>query len=121
MKRMLCVAGALFALSATGASAQPYINLTGQFVCVQGCTSAAPGALAFVTQNGWELNLTNEAGVPARAWIDYPGHMWIDAWGEGAIYSPDGNGIQFNSGAVWQRFVPPPPPPPLPPRHYRHR
>lgn len=49
MKRMLCVAGALFALSATGASAQPYINLTGQFVCVQGCTSAAPGALAFVT------------------------------------------------------------------------
>ncbi len=119
MKRMFCVLGALFAFGATGASAQPYVDLSGQFVCVQGCMSSAPGALAFVTQNGWDVNLTNEAGASSRAWIDWPGHMWVDAWGEGAIYSPDGNSIQFDRGAVWQRFVPPPPPPPLPPRHHR--
>jgi hypothetical protein len=121
-KRMFCVVGALLALSATGASAQPYINLSGQFVCVQGCVTTAPGALAFVTQNGWDVNLTNEVGASSRAWIDWPGHMWVDNWGEGAIYSPDGNTIQFNSGAVWQRFIPPPPPPLLPPRYHRvHR
>jgi hypothetical protein len=120
MKRMFCVLGALLALSATGASAQPYVNLSGQFVCVTGCASTEPGALAFVTQNGWDLVLTNEAGASSRAWIDWPGHMWVDAWAEGAIYSPDGNSIHFNSGAVWQRFVPPPPPPPPPPpRHHR--
>ena len=109
MKRMFYVLAALSAFAGTSASAQ--VNLSGQFVCVQGCMSAAPGQLAFVTQNGWELNLVNEAGAASRAWIDWPGHMWVDVWNEGAIYSPDGNTIQFDRGAVWQRYVPPPPPP----------
>jgi hypothetical protein len=110
----------LIAFSGTSASAQLAINLSGQFVCVQGCMSGAPGAFAFVTQNGWDVNLTNEAGASSRAWIDWPGHIWVDAWAEGAIYSPDGNSIQFDHGAVWQRYVPPPPPP-LPPVRHRYR
>jgi len=67
--------------------------------------AAGPPALAYVTQTGWELNLVNEAGIPSRAWIDYPGHIWVQNWNEGAIYSPDGMIIQFNHGTVWQRVV----------------
>ncbi len=63
---------------------------------------------AFVTQNGTELNLVNEAGQPSRAWIDYPGHLWAERWNEGAVFSPDGLSIQFDDGTVWNRFVPPP-------------
>jgi hypothetical protein len=99
----------LFALMTGGASAQEL--LSGQYVCVQNCLG--PG-IAYVTQNGWDLNLVNEAGVPSRAWIDHPGHIWADNWHMGAIYSEDGLTIQFNNGAVWRRYVPmPPPPPPL--------
>jgi hypothetical protein len=91
-----------------------YINLSGQYQCVQACRG--PGA-AFVTQNRWELNLVNEVGQPSRAWIDYPGHIWAQYWDIGAVYSPDGLMIQFDNGSVWQRVVlvpvPPPPPPPL--------
>ena len=58
----------------------------------------------------------NEVGEPSRGWIDYPGHIGADDWREGAIVSADGITIQFDNGAVWQRFVPPPPPPPPPPR-----
>ena len=111
MKRVVYVLAALSAFVGTGALAQVVGNLTGQFVCVQGCMSSAPGQLAFVTQNGWDINLANEAGASSRAWIDWPGHMWVEVWNEGAIYSPDGNTIQFDRGTVWQRFVPPPPPP----------
>src|SRR5262249_57705357 len=50
------------ALLATDASAQG-VNLT--------------GPLAFVTQNGWELNLVNEVGEPSRGWLDYPGRLSI--------------------------------------------
>ena len=111
MKRVLYVLAALSAFAGTCASAQVVGNLSGQFVCVQGCMSSVPGQLAFVTQNGWDVNVVNEAGASSRAWIDWPGHMWVEVWNEGAIYSPDGNTIQFDRGAVWQRFVPPPPPP----------
>src|SRR6516225_92264 len=38
-------------------------------------------------------------------WIDYPGHIWVAAWNEGAFYSPDGMIIQFDNGSVWQRVV----------------
>jgi hypothetical protein len=114
MKRTLLAAAAMAALASGGGSAlaQPFVNLTGQFVCVTNCATTAPGALAIVTQNGWEVNLVNEVGMASRAWIDYPGHMWVDRIGEGAIYSVDGNTIQFDRGTVWQRFIPPPPPPP---------
>jgi hypothetical protein len=101
---------ALFALSALGttaASAQvPF--LSGEYQCIQNCLGVAPG-VAFVTQNNWDLNLVNEVGQPSRAWIDYPGHIWAEYWNEGAVYSPDGLTIQFDNGAVWHRFVPPPP------------
>jgi hypothetical protein len=105
--KMLGAVLAFSVLTATGASAQ--VPLSGQFQCIQNCVG--PG-LAYVTQNGWDLNLVNEVGQPSRAWIDYPGHLWAEYWNEGAVFSPDGLRIQFDSGVVWQRFVPPPPPPP---------
>ena len=58
-----------------------------------------------MTQADWQLNLVNEAGMPSRAWIDYPGHIWAEAWNEGAFYSPDGMTIQFDNSTVWQRVV----------------
>jgi hypothetical protein len=90
-------------LAATDASAQ-VLNLSGQYQCIQGCMppNAAP---AFVTQNGWDLNLVNEIGQPSRAWVDYPGHIWAEYWHEGAVISPDGLTIQFDSGSVWQRII----------------
>jgi hypothetical protein len=107
MRSKLIAAAAMVAsIGATAASAQALaINLSGQFQCVQGCRGPGP---AYVTQNGWELNLVNEVGQPSRAWIDYPGHLWAQYWHEGAVYSPDGMTIQFDNGSVWQRFVPPP-------------
>jgi len=122
MKFKLFAAAVLLAcasmgIATTGASAQDVVNLSGEFTCVQGCMNNSPGP-AFVTQNGWTMNLVNEAGQPTRAWIDRPGHLWADFWQEGATYSPDGMVITFDSGTVWQRgFIPPPPPlPPMPTR-----
>ncbi len=105
------------ALSATmlasSASARG-INLSGQWQCVASCL-APPGSFAYITQNCWDLNVVNEAGMASRAWVDYPGHIWIDRANQGAIYSPDGFTLQFDSGTVWQR-APVLPPPPLPSR-----
>jgi hypothetical protein len=115
MKMMLGAVFAFSVLAATDASAQAVIS--GPYQCVQNCQG--PG-LANVTQNGWDLNLVNEAGAPSRAWIDYPGHFWADYYNMGAVYSPDGVRIQFDNGTVWVHYVPPPPPPPPPPRRYRH-
>jgi len=84
------------------------LNLSGQFQCIQACTGPGP---AYVTQNGWQLNLVNEVGAPSVGWIDYPGHIWAQNWNEGAVYSSDGMTIQFDNGSVWQRYIPPPPPP----------
>lgn len=111
-------ATALFiALAATGASAQDVVNLTGQWQCVTLCLGP-PGGLAFITQNGWDMNVVNDAGVPSRAWIDYPGHIWLESANEGAVYSPDGLTLQFDRGTIWQRapLLVPAPPPPLPSR-----
>ena len=105
------------ALIATDASAQG-VNLTGPYRCMQGCVAARPGDIAFVTQNGWELNLVNEAGQPSRGWVDYPGRIWIARANMGAIYSPDGMTIQFDNGTIWQRA---PEVPPGPPPHRRRR
>jgi hypothetical protein len=101
-------------LVATAASAQVNgVDLNGRYQCVRGCASAAPGVFAFVTQNGWELNLLNEVGIASRAWVNYPGRLWVDQPQVGAIYSPDGLTIQFDNGTLWQRApeLPPPPPP----------
>ena len=73
---------------------------------------------AYITQNGPELNVVTEAGVPSRAWSDWvnpANRIWIAALFQGAVFSPDGILIQFDNGTVWQRELPPPPPP------HRHR
>jgi hypothetical protein len=79
-------------------------GLSGQFQCIAGCAGGIVGP-AFVTQNGWDLNLVNEVGQPSRAWIDYPGHIWVQSWNEGAVYSADGMTIQFDNGTVWAKNV----------------
>jgi hypothetical protein len=106
--KLLSVFAMLTALAATDASAQG-INLTGQFRCVQGCAGGLQGQPAYVTQNGNNLNLLNEAGEPSRAWIDWSGHIWADGWHEGALFSSDGMTIQFDRGTVWQRDLGEPP------------
>jgi hypothetical protein len=110
MKMVLSAIAMSAAVVATDASAQG-VNLTGPYRCVAGCVGAGPG-LAFVTQNGWELNLVNEVGEPSRGWVDYPGRLWIARANLGAIYSPDGMTIQFDNGTIWQRALEAPPPPP---------
>jgi hypothetical protein len=77
-------------------------GLSGQFQCIAGCAGGGP---AFVTQNGWDLNIVNEIGQPSRAWIDYPGHIWVQSWNQGAVYSTDGMTIQFDNGTVWAKNV----------------
>jgi len=100
--KVLFIATALSAtVLASGASAQG-VNLSGPWQCVALCLGP-PGGIAYITQYGWDLNVL--AGVPSRAWIDYPGHIWFQIGNQGAIYSPDGYTIQFESGTVWQRDV----------------
>jgi len=107
--KLIALGAVVAALAGPSASAQPVWNLSGQFRCVQGCLGPGP---AYVTQNGWDLNLVNEVGQPSRAWVDWPGHIWAQSWNEGAVYSPDGMTIQFDRGSVWVRNLGPPPPPP---------
>jgi len=126
MKLKLLAAGIVLAcagsgVATTGASAQDFLNLSGKYTCVQGCLQNSPGP-AFITQNGWTMNLVDEIGQPSRGWIDRPGHLWTEEWHQGATYSPDGSTITFDSGTVWQiGFAPPPPPPPVVIRRHIHR
>jgi hypothetical protein len=110
VNRFSLVAGLATAIVASGASAQS-INLTGVYKCIQMCRGDLP---AYVTQNGTELNLLTEAGVPSRAWPDWyspANRIWIDAFNLSAVYSPDGMLIQFDNGTIWQRDIPPVPAP----------
>jgi hypothetical protein len=109
MRMLLGAIAMSAALVATDASAQG-VNLTGPYRCVAGCLAGRPGQPAFVTQNGWELNMVNDAGQASRAWLDYPGRIWIARANMGAIYSPDGMTIQFDNGTIWQRAPEVPPP-----------
>jgi hypothetical protein len=102
MRAGLFAVVALIAMASTEASTQ-VLNLSGPYRCVQGCVEGLTGQPAFITQNGWDMRLVNEAGMPSRAWIDRPGHIWVDYWHEGAVYSVDGLTIQFDRGTVWQR------------------
>jgi hypothetical protein len=109
------VFGAVAAFT-SGASAQS-INLTGTYRCIQDCRDGHLGTPAFVTQNGWNLNLVTETGESYRAWPDLAapyGRIWIEARNESAVYSPDGMRIQFDDGRIWQRDLGP-----LPPRGWR--
>jgi hypothetical protein len=54
--------------------------------------------------------VVNDAGEASRAWIDYPGRIWIQQANQGAIYSPDGLTVQFDRGTIWQRAFDVPPP-----------
>ncbi|HEY7298675.1 MAG TPA: hypothetical protein VH684_12150 [Xanthobacteraceae bacterium] len=108
----LAFALASAALLATSASAQVPGVLNGRYQCVAHCF-APPGGFVFITQNGWEANVLNEAGQPSRAWINYRGRVWFEAVQQGAIYSPDGSTIQFDGGTLWVRapqvlLAPPP-------------
>jgi hypothetical protein len=109
--KVLGAALAFSLLAVSGASAQVPPPLSGTYQCIQNCSG--PG-LAYVTQNNWDLNLVNETGLPSRAWVDYPGHLYAESYRMGAVFN--GATIQFDNGAVWTRYVPPPPPPPPPPR-----
>jgi len=112
MRITSCVVAAAAMFAATAASAQT-VNLTGTYRCIVGCRAAPVGSLAYVTQNGWNLNLVNEAGQPSRAWPDATAPMtkiWADAWNQSAVYSPDGMTIQFDNGTIWRRDMGPPPP-----------
>ncbi|WP_347341078.1 hypothetical protein [Bradyrhizobium hipponense] len=112
MKIVSSAIAVLAVLVATEASGQS-INLTGAYRCAEACRAGPVGAPAFITQNGPDLNLLNEAGQPARAWPDWfapATRIWIDAWNEGALYSPDGMTIQFDNGTIWVRDLGPPPP-----------
>jgi hypothetical protein len=101
----------LIALMACDASAQAIgtqgraPNLSGLYQCVRNCAGAS---LARITANGWNLVLTNEFGQTTKAWIDWPGHIWVPALNEGAVYSPDGFTIQFSRGTVWVLTEPQP-------------
>lgn len=102
--RMSFMFGILATTLATGAVAQT-ANLTGKYRCVQQCRPGFERNPAFVTQNGWDLNLRSEAGEPSRGWVDWfsPTRIWIENWNQGAVYSPDGMVIQFDRGAIWVR------------------
>ena len=66
MKGKLIALGAfaVTTLAVSDASAQ-VVNLSGQYQCVQGCAGGV-ARLAVVTQNGWDLNVVNEVGMPTR-------------------------------------------------------
>ena len=111
MRMTLTAVALMGALIATDASAQD-VNLSGRWKCVVKCFGP-PGGFAVITQYDRQLNVVNDVGVPSRAWVDYPGRIWVERANEGAIYSPDGFTLQFDRGTVWQRApeVTPPPPP----------
>ena len=95
------------AVVATDASAQG-VNLTGPYRCVAGC--AGPG-VAFITQNGWELNLVNEVGQPSRGGVDYPGRLWIAEGQSRCDLFAGRMTVQFDNGTIWRRALEGPPPP----------
>ena len=109
----LAVMGIMSVCGATGgASAQPAVSLTGTYRCVQGCAPGFEGKPAMITQNGWNINIVTEAGVPLQAWFDWytpSTRIWLEPLHQGAVYSSDGMIIQFDRGTVWQREVGPDP------------
>jgi hypothetical protein len=111
MRQLSLALGLAAACAASGVSAET-INLTGTYRCIEKCQDGALGAPTFVTQNGSAVNLRTETGASYRAWPDWNApnsRIWIEARGEGAVYSPDGMRIQFDDRRVWQRDIGPPP------------
>jgi hypothetical protein len=101
-----------------------YGNLTGQYQCVQACSSGMPYQVAYVTQNGRDLTVVDDLGMASRAWMDSPGRIWVERANQGAVFSADGMTIQFDRGTIWQRVVNVVdyyPAPYYGPRRHRHR
>ena len=113
MKVTFYVIGILAALGVTQASAQP-VNLTGKYICKLNCKYGLVDKPAYVSQNGWDINVVNEAGESSRAWIDWfsPTRVWFESWNTGAVYTGNAMIIQFDRGTIWQRDVELPPAPP---------
>jgi hypothetical protein len=86
-----------------GAASAQSINLSGRYFCVN-CSPAQP-AMGYITQNGRDLNIVNEAGQSTRGYEDDSGRIWTFDWNEAAMVSPDGMTIQFDKGSVWRRDV----------------
>jgi hypothetical protein len=104
------VAGLTTSFGITNAPAQPAVSLTGTYRCVLNCAPGFEGRRAFVTQNGWELNLVTESGVASRGWFDWispTSRLWLETLQQGAVYSADGMTIQFDRGARWDRIADP--------------
>ena len=111
-KVLLAVGIVATALANSEASAQPAVDLTGTYRCVQGCTPGFENQPAYVTQNGSAINIVTESGQPSQAWSDWfapTSRIWVETQQQGAVFSPDGLIIQFDHGAVWQRVVQPDP------------
>ncbi|MCW5705208.1 MAG: hypothetical protein AB7I42_16990 [Bradyrhizobium sp.] len=109
MRMPSLTAGLVAALAATGASAQS-ADLSGRYNCIAMCRGEHQ---PYITQNGPELNVVTEAGIPSRAWPDWffpRTRIWVEALNQSAVYTPDGLVIQFDNGTVWRRDIPPPPP-----------
>ena len=99
------IVGCLVALGLMSSPASADIaNLTGHYICVKNCNGKLWHS-AYVTQNGWDLNLLTEANVPIRAQTDWfsPNRIWVGAWNTGAVYSPNGMVVQFDNGMIWRR------------------
>lgn len=105
--RSLLMAAMLNVFAIGTSFAQPAISLTGTYQCVQGCAYGFAGKNAYITQNGWDLNIVTEAGVAARGsfdWFAPTSRIWIEALHQGAVYSANGLTIQFDRGSVWDRM-----------------
>ncbi len=108
MRMLSLMTGLLAAFAATAAFAQS-VDLTGRYNCTAMCRGEGQ---PYITQNGPELNVVTEAGLPSRAWPDwnFPNtRIWVEMLSQSAVYTPDGMTIQFDGGTVWQRDIPPPP------------
>jgi len=87
----------------TGVAAAQSVNLSGRYFCVN-CSPAQP-AEGYITQNGRDFNIVNEAGQTSRGYEDESGRIWNFDWNEGGTVSPDGMTIQFDKGSVWRRDI----------------
>lgn len=103
--RKVAVYLALFSSLGTGAAMAQSVNLSGRYICVN-CPPGRP-PIGFITQNGRDLNIVNEAGQASQGYEDDSGRIWAFGYNEGAMVSPDGMTIQFDRGAVWRRDVGP--------------
>ena len=61
---------ALYLCVGTGAAIAQSINLSGRYICVN-CSPAQP-AIGYITQNGRDLNIVNEAGQSSRGYEAIP-------------------------------------------------